>query len=57
MNSVVISLGGSIISKERLNLKLMEEFSEDSDEGRLLKTAFGGLAGILRYVPENQLNI
>lgn len=28
MNSVVISLGGSIISKERLNLKLMEEFSE-----------------------------
>ncbi len=28
MNSVVISLGGSIISRERLNLKLMEEFSE-----------------------------
>ncbi|AAT44028.1 peptide chain release factor aRF-1 [Picrophilus oshimae] len=25
--------------------------SEDSDEGRLIKTAFGGLAGIMRYVP------
>jgi uridylate kinase len=28
MTSVVISLGGSIISKERLNLELMEKFSE-----------------------------
>ena len=28
MNSVVISLGGSIISKDRLNLELMEKFSE-----------------------------
>jgi uridylate kinase len=28
MNSVVISLGGSIISKERLNLELMEKFSQ-----------------------------
>lgn len=35
----------------------VEMVSEDSDEGRLLKTAFGGLAGILRYVPENQVNI
>ncbi len=34
----------------------VELVSEDSDEGRLLKTAFGGLAGILRYIPENQLN-
>ncbi len=25
--------------------------SEDSDEGRLIKTAFGGLAGIMRYIP------
>lgn len=31
----------------------VEFVSEDSDEGRLLKTAFGGVAGILRYVPEN----
>ena len=35
----------------------VELVSEDSDEGRLLKTAFGGLAGILRYIPENQINI
>jgi uridylate kinase len=28
MNSVVISLGGSIISKDRLNLELMEKFSK-----------------------------
>ena len=33
----------------------IELVSEDSDEGRLLKTAFGGLAGILRYIPEKQL--
>ncbi len=35
----------------------VEFVSEDSDEGRLLKTAFGGVAGILRYVPEKQLNV
>jgi len=35
----------------------VEMVSEDSDEGRLLKTAFGGLAGILRYVPESPVNI
>ncbi len=34
----------------------VEFVSEDSDEGRLLKTAFGGVAGILRYIPENQIS-
>ncbi len=31
----------------------VEMISEDSEEGKLLKKAFGGIAGILRYVPSN----
>lgn len=31
----------------------VEMISEDSEEGKLLKKAFSGIAGILRYVPTN----
>ncbi len=31
----------------------VEMITEDSDEGKLLKKAFGGIAGILRYVPSD----
>ena len=34
----------------------VEMIGEDSDEGKLLKKAFGGIVGILRYVPQKTTN-